>query len=184
MTAQRPGLPAIDRSTVGVAAAVAAIGVYLYFHPANIAPRTAEGLPAPGLVLTDLSGQKAALGDYKGKVVLLDFWATWCDACKEEMPDLKKLYAKLHPQGLEFLAPSMDEDGKKVVVPFVAENSIPWRVLLASEESVRAWSIYGLPTKFLIDRNGAIAHKYVGAVDTAEIERDAQTLLKKENTAS
>lgn len=159
-------------------------GGYLYFKSAPAPARAAEGRPAPDLKLSDLSGRQASIEEYRGKIVLVDFWATWCEACKEEMPDLKRLYQKLRPQGVEFLAPSMDEDGKKALLPFVAQFEVPWRVLLANDEAARAYGVFGLPTKFLIDPSGVIVRRYVGPVEVSELERDVLSLLKKENNAS
>lgn len=143
-----------------------------------------EGAAAPELRLADLSGQAASLSQYRGKVVLVDFWATWCEACREELPDLKRLHGNLHPKGFELLGASLDEDGRKALLPFVAENSIPWRVLLGDENAVRAYNVYGLPAKFLIDRDGIVARKYVGWVEPAELERDIEALLNKETHPS
>lgn len=157
----------------------------LIYRLARTPPRPGgprEGSAAPRLRLVDLSGQTATLEQYRGRVVLLDFWATWCDACNEELPSLKTLYADFHGRGLEFLAVSVDEAGRKALLPFVAQNAIPWRVLLADSDVVESYRVFGLPTKFLIDPQGIVARKYVGSVDPKMLEQDIRELLRRKNT--
>lgn len=162
------------------AAGVFAVGLIL-----TVARRPAqqlrEGSPAPVLALVDVSGQEAALTQYRGKVVLVDFWATWCTTCIHELPDLKRLYQTYRPQGFEILAPSMDAEGRKVLLPFIAEHGIPWRVLIGDLESSQTFDVYGLPTKVLIDPSGKVVRKYSGAIDPSRLEKDIQSLLPQKS---
>lgn len=160
-------------------AAVAAIALVGLIILASRRPidQAREGQPAPTLRLVDVSGQEAALSQYLGKVVLIDFWATWCTTCIDELPDMKAIYTKYSPRGLVILAPSMDAEGRKVLLPFIAEHKIPWRVLIGDQHSSKTFDVYGLPTKYLIDRNGVVARKYSGPVDPGALEKDIQSLL-------
>lgn len=145
--------------------------------PAPSGPR--EGSPAPPLELVDLGGQSASLEQYRGRVVLLDFWASWCGGCIEELPRLKSLHAAYHPLGLELLAPSLDEGGRADIAAFAREQGIPWRVFTMEPERARAYGVLGLPTKYLIGRDGIVARKYVGVPDPQELERDLRSLLER-----
>ena len=87
----------------------------------------APSLPAPPLSLPDPAGRRIALADFKGQVVLLDFWATWCEPCLYELPDLKKLQETFKPRGFTILGVSMDEEPRDVA-PFLRENKIPYPV--------------------------------------------------------
>lgn len=168
--------PWLLKASAAVAAALIAAAVVV-FGRGESAPR--EGSPAPALELADLDGQPAALTHYLGRVVLLDFWATWCEQCQEELPELKRIHGAYRGRGFELLAASVDAEGRKALVPFAGKNRVPWRILVADAASVRAYGILGLPTKFLIDRDGIIARKYAGPVEPAELERVIRTLIEK-----
>jgi len=166
---------------LGAAAMAAAVGAAVVLRrPAVETAR--EGFPAPSFSFVDLSGRPATLSEYKGRVVLLDFWATWCEACQDELPALKRIDAQYRGRGFELLAASVDEDGRKALLPYVAQNAIPWRVVLANADGVEKYSVFGLPTKFLIDREGVIARSYVGEVEPQAVEEDIKTLLKGRNS--
>ncbi len=121
------------------------------------------GSPAPDFKLMALDGREVALSDYRGKVVLLNFWATWCSPCKEEIPSLNALYTMLHKEGLEILAVSEDNRGLDAVKPFVDRYNIIFPVLLDPSRKVGTlYSIGGVPETFLIDRNGIVRYKFVG----------------------
>lgn len=118
---------------------------------------------APDFSLKDASGATVKLSDYKGKVVLLDFWATWCGPCKIEIPWFMEFEQTYKSRGFAVLGISMDEDGWDIVKPYIQERKINYRVLLGNDE---AGQLYGgvdsLPTSFLIDRSGKIARVHVG----------------------
>jgi peroxiredoxin len=168
--------------TALTAVGAVALGLFAYSSVVHLTPsprpQPREGSPAPRIELTDVSGQRAALAQYKGRVVLLDFWATWCDSCTAELPELRKLYDKYRPSGFEILAASVDADGRRKVVPYIAEHSIPWRVLLADADTTSAYRVWGLPAKFLIDPEGLIARRYEGPVDPRALESEVRRLLK------
>jgi thiol-disulfide isomerase/thioredoxin len=132
---------------------------------------------APDFSLTDLDGKPLNLADYKGRVVLLDFWATWCAPCRAEIPHFVQFQNTYGPQGLAVLGISMDDD-LKPVRPFYQEYKMNYPVALGNDKLATTYGgILGLPVTFLIGRDGKIAEKYVGAVDVSTIEAKLQSLL-------
>lgn len=162
-----------------LAAAGLGAAVYRLEAPSHGGSEPRIGSPAPEHRWTDLSGQSASLSHYRGRVVLLDFWATWCESCQEEQPGLRKLYDGYHGRGLEILAPSVDEAGRKTLIPYLASHPVPWKVLIPDQGGIEAFRVFGLPTKYLIDRDGIIVEKYAGPVAQDALERDIRALLKE-----
>ena len=132
---------------------------------------------APELILEDSSGKPLTLKQYTGKVVLLDFWATWCHGCQEEIPWFSEFQREYGTKGLSVIGVSLDEDGWKVVKPFIKTASVPYKIVLGNHATARRYSIVGMPDTFLIDRNGKIAAKYVGLVDKTDLEKNIQEML-------
>jgi peroxiredoxin len=135
--------------------------------------------PAPGFTLKDASGESVSLADYKGKVVLLNFWATWCGPCTLEIPWFEQFEQQYKSKGFEVVGISMDEDGWNAVKPFIAEHKINYRVLLGNDS---VGELYGgvdsLPTTFIIDREGRFAFPpHVGLAEKNEYLYEIQTLL-------
>lgn len=121
------------------------------------------GKTAPGFSLKDSSGQSVSFADYKGKVVLLDFWATWCGPCKVEIPWFMDFEREFKDRGFAVLGVSMDEDGWKVVKPYMQNMKMNYRVLLGDDNVSNAYGgLDSLPTTLLIDRQGRIASVHVG----------------------
>ena len=119
--------------------------------------------------LKDLEGHNVKLSDYRGKVVFLNFWATWCPPCRAEMPSMQKLYEKLKGKDFEMLAISVDRQGKSVVEPFIEKNSYTFRVLLDSDGKIASqYGIVSIPTTFIIGKDGKIVSKIIGAKDWSE----------------
>ena len=168
---------------------VSTVAVYLIagarFAPAPSGGETEENLPDPNekaapLSAPGLDGKSIALSGFAGKVVLVDFWATWCDPCKEEIPDLVKLREKLKGKGFEIFGVSMDEDGAKAVKTFTAKQPITYPLgLNGGEQPPEGWVVPGLPTAYLIGRQGQVLKRWFGEKDMAELESDVTAALAK-----
>jgi len=133
------------------------------------APRV--GHLAPDFILTTLDGRKVRLSDYRGHVVFLNFWATWCGPCKVEMPAMERLYREYRRQGFAILAVSTDEEGAAVTGPF--RDSLGLSFTIAHDPEMIVGRLYGvrtLPVTFLLNREGVITHKIFGARDWQEPE--------------
>ncbi len=118
---------------------------------------------APEFKLQDANGQTVRLSDYKGKVVLLDFWATWCGPCKVEIPWFMDFEKEFKDRGFTVLGVSMDEDGWKVVKPYMADMKMNYPVLLGNDDvSAKYGGLDSLPTTLLIDRQGRVVSKHIG----------------------
>ncbi|MGA7410072.1 MAG: TlpA disulfide reductase family protein [Bryobacteraceae bacterium] len=134
--------------------------------------------PAPEFSLQDAAGKTATLADYRGKVLLLDFWATWCTGCKEEIPWFAAFYKTYAPQGLQVVGASLDDDGWKALKPFLAEHPIPYRIVLGNDAFAKRCGIENMPDTFLIDRHGRVAAAYrAGIVDRNDVEANIKSLL-------
>jgi peroxiredoxin len=130
----------------------------------TIAGRPQIGTPAPEFQLTDMQGRTVALSDLRGKVVLLNFWATWCFPCRVEMPSMEEAYQSFRSQGLEVLAVSVDEQGARVTKPFQEEKGLTFRILHDTDYQVGlTYGARSLPMTYLIDRQGIIKHRVFGS---------------------
>jgi thiol-disulfide isomerase/thioredoxin len=146
---------------------------------------------APELELKDLADKNVSLAGYRGKVVFVNFWATWCDPCRGEIPELIELRDKYKDQGFEVLGVAMDDEGKSVVQPFVekerfdvngAKLPMDYPILIGKEDAADKFlggigGIVGLPTSVLISRDGKRVKTVIGPVDRGKLERDIQGLL-------
>lgn len=137
--------------------------------------------PAPQFALKDASGKTVKLRNYHGKVVLLDFWATWCTGCKQEMPWFVEFQKKYGPKGLAVVGVSMDEDGWVALKPFLAKHrEFSYTMLLGNPALAQHYdSVAALPDTFLIDKKGDLAAAYKGVVDRDAVEANIQELLSR-----
>jgi len=159
---------------VGIATTADQPAVRAILRPANV--RKA----APQFALKDSSGNTISLKNYHGKVVLLDFWATWCTGCKKEIPWFSEFHGTYGAQGLAVVGVSMDEGGWSVVKPFLAETHVPYPMLLGDDTTAQRYRIQNLPDTFLIDRQGRVAAAYLaGVVDKDDIEANIKALLSQ-----
>jgi len=138
---------------------------------------------APEFVLPDLSGAPVRLSEHEGKVILLNFWATWCPPCRAEMPSMESLYQAYRNQGLVILAISNDRAGRSVVESFVQDRGVTFPILLDPDGEVFAqYGVRGLPTSYLLDRRQRVFSADVGARDWSgkAARQVVETLLKEE----
>jgi peroxiredoxin len=133
---------------------------------------------APDFELADGDGGVFRLSDYRGKVIALNFWATWCGPCKTEIPWLNELERKYSHRGFAVVAISMDPQGWPVVTPFLANLNVNYRVLIGDHKiSSRYGGVDVLPTTFLIDRHGGIAAVHVGRINKKAFEKSLDQML-------
>jgi peroxiredoxin len=141
-----------------------------------------RGGAAPALELADLDGAVHRLADYRGKTVLVNFWATWCTPCRAEMPSIERLRSAMEGRPFSVLAVNMGESGR-VARDFAEKLPITFTVLLDREGSVtRAWGARVLPASFLIAPDGAIRYSYFGDLDWSsdEVRARIESLMRKE----
>jgi thiol-disulfide isomerase/thioredoxin len=142
------------------------------------ASRAADAKAAPEWSLKDVNGKAVKSSDFAGKVVVLDFWATWCPPCKQEIPGFIDLQKKYGEKGLVILGVSLDEGGPEVVKPFIKEFGINYPIVMGDEKIVSAFGgIEGIPTTFIINRKGEIVAKHVGFRPTEAFEKEITPLL-------
>jgi len=127
------------------------------------AKKPKEPASAPDFTLQTVEGQEVTLSGLRGKVVLLDFWATWCGPCKESIPHLTQLYKNYQDKGFELIGMSMDKSGEvEMVRRFVKSMDILYPIIMTPEDVARNYKITGLPTTVLIDKEGKVREKIVG----------------------
>lgn len=133
------------------------------FHQPGTSQR-AKGVKAPNFVLPDLDGKMVSLADFKGKVVLLNIWATWCAPCVEEMPSMEKLHQEMKGEEFAILAVSIDVSGVSAVIPFMKKYNLSFTALLDPKGTINnLYGTTGVPESFIIDQQGIIAEKVIGA---------------------
>jgi len=133
--------------------------------------------PAPAFALKNLNGKTVTLADYKGKVVLLDFWATFCAPCVKVMPQLQKLNDKHAAQGFAMVGIATDTEGAAKVAPFLAKHKITYSNLLGDASAWEPYGVESLPTMFLINREGQIVKRFGGNTDHKTVEREVEKLI-------
>lgn len=140
-------------------------------------------LPAPDFTLEDMDAKKFSLKDYRGKVILINFWATWCPPCRREMPSMERLYQKFKGKDFIVLALNQMEDGDQVFTftgDLGVELSFP--IVFDKDSSVsRAYGVMGLPTTYLIDKKGNIRFRAIGGreFDHPEVEKQILRLMQE-----
>ena len=130
--------------------------------------RFGKGVPAPNFTLPGLDGKMVSLTDYKGKVVLLNIWATWCPPCVEEMPSMEKLHQELKDEEFEILAVSIDESGAEAVLPFIEKHKLSFPALIDTKGAMKSlYRTTGVPESFIIDKDGMVVEEIIGPRDWA-----------------
>ena len=137
------------------------------------------GMPAPDFTLPDMAGKNQKLSDYRGKVVFLNFWATWCKPCKEEMPSMQALWDNLKKEEFVMLAISMDRvTTKKDIPPFVENMKLTFPILADSwGQTDSRYKLMGVPETYIIDQNGVLREKVIGPRDWTRPE-SMETLVR------
>jgi len=135
--------------------------------------------PAPNFTLLDSNGAKVTLASLKGKVVLLNFWATWCGPCQVEIPWFIEFNKTYKARGLAVVGVSMDEDGWKSVKPYLATKKIDYPIVVGTDDTAKAYGgVDSLPSTFIIDRDGKIAFSHTGLVGKDTYETEIRSLLE------
>jgi thiol-disulfide isomerase/thioredoxin len=153
----------------------------------DYSPDKSIGTSAPEVQFKDLNGKDTSLGDYKGKVVLVNFWATWCDPCREEIPWLIDMQRKYADKGFTVLGIAMDEEGKKVVQPYVSTEhfevnseklTMNYPIVIGNDDIAEKFGgLLGYPTSVLISRDGKQVKRITGIISEGEMSHAIESLL-------
>jgi thiol-disulfide isomerase/thioredoxin len=148
--------------------------------------RSVEPEPVPDLTLEPMNGESIDLSAQKGRVLLVNFWATWCAPCRKEIPDLKNLHSDLKSEGLTVIGVALDREGREVVAPFVEEHAINYPIVIDTEGTAESefGLIPGLPTTILVTPEGQITKRVVGIFPTDEMKPILQDMLDASGSAS
>jgi cytochrome c biogenesis protein CcmG/thiol:disulfide interchange protein DsbE len=139
--------------------------------------RPAEG--APDFALMDATGTEVRLSVHRGKVILLNFWATWCWPCRTEIPWFAEFGRKYRDQGFVVIGVSMDEDGWRLVSPFLNELGVDYPVVIGNQDLAGSYTVDALPMTLLIDREGRIVSRHAGVVSKHDYENEIAALLRR-----
>lgn len=144
--------------------------------------------PVPDLTLETLGGRSIRLAQQDGRVLLLNFWATWCAPCRKEIPELKTLHRELHPKGLTVIGIALDREGREVVQPYVKKQKINYPIAVDSEGTAEAelGPIRGLPTTLVVNTKGEITKRVLGIFPVDQMKPTLEEMLSPEpsNTGS
>ena len=158
------------KSVVLIGIIAATVGIYVLLQQQKTSdlpargPLAVAGATAPDFALPGLDGATVRLSEFRGKVVFLNIWATWCAPCREEMPSMEKLYQAMKGQPFEILAVSIDILGAKAVGPFKDELKLSFPVLLDPQGTVgRLYGTTGVPETFIVNQQGIVTAKVIGA---------------------
>ncbi len=148
-------------------------------YPPNYVPAAQKSsASAPDFSLPTADGKTLKLSDYKGKAVIIDFWATWCPPCRKGIPDLIELKKKYGKKGFEIIGISVDQDTKPDVVPFIKDNGINYPIVYADNNVVMQYGgIRAIPTSFVIDKEGKIIASYEGLISSLTYENHIKKIL-------
>jgi len=175
--------PLVIIAVAAVIALMLVVGLRSARHRQNPLAAQMKGNVAPDFTLQSLDGKTVRLSDYRGKGVLLNFWATWCGPCKIEMPWFVELQKQYGPEGLQILGVAMDDASPGEIAAFAKEMGVNYPVLIGKEAVADAYGgVEGLPYTFYIDRNGKVVDKIIGLRSRSEIEDDVKAILASSST--
>ncbi len=173
----------MNKRTIIILVIVLAVAAFIYYHgkknpPATVTVNANNHPVAPNFSLADLDGKKIDLSNYKDKVVLVDFWATWCTPCRDEIPHFVEFQKQYGDQGLQIIGISMD-DSAAPVRDFYKEFKLNYPVVMGDTATSDAYGgVLGLPVNILIGRDGRIYAKYTGMTDIKALESEIKTQLE------
>ncbi len=145
--------------------------------PGPVDAATQPGQPSPNFTVISVSGQTISQENYRGRVLLLDFFATWCQPCRRSIPHLVKINSKYGRQGLQILGLNADEEGELAVKSFTDEFRVNYPLALAGDSTLAAFGVRSVPTMYLVDKKGRIAEVYRGYSD--ETGRSLEQSIKR-----
>lgn len=136
------------------------------------------GAQAPGFTAATLDGGSVTLAALRGRMVILNFWATWCGPCRREIPDFVEIYGKYKEKGLEIVGVSLDDGGWDDVNPYLQKTKINYHIVVGDGKLAMAYgNIQAIPTTFIVDKQGNIVDRHVGLMTKAQLEAKLKNLL-------
>ncbi|MGH9659690.1 MAG: TlpA disulfide reductase family protein [Bryobacteraceae bacterium] len=168
--------------TAGLAVGLTALALAAYYRqrpPDPSPPAFQDRALAPDFTLKDVHGADLQLSDFRGRVVLLNFWATWCKPCEAEIPVLVEFHKKFRGRGFAVIGVSMDEDGWQTVTPFLERHGVNYPIAIGDEQVAQRYGVEKMPITLLIDRAGRIAARHEGVVSRSTHEDQILKLLGK-----
>lgn len=155
---------------------VVALAVAVWLGSAT-APGPVPRAVAPEFALTDANGTAMKLADYRGRVVMLNFWATWCTGCKLELPWLSEFQQRYGSRGLVSIGVALDDEGWAAIRPYLADHPVTYPVVAGGWNVAERYAVSGLPLTLLVDRQGRIAASHLGIIDRGAWEAEIQRVL-------